>query len=204
MPRSRSRFSCSGGVVLVGRVVLDHRDDRVAGRRSGPGRRCGRACRRRRCRGPATAPSAPRGSRRTPARSRPGSSRGLRSWTSLSRHSSVVSSSPGAVHVDAAALEHDALPVGTCGCQRGKPSCSATRVGTRSSLCQFGVLGPGVEAPVEARPGSPSGARHEDRAGVARSTSGRSAIGGTVDAAPDRRRGLRAASRRRPRPWRHR
>ena len=65
------------------------------------------------------------------ARSRSRLIPGLRACTGLSRHSSVVSSSPCAVDVDAAAFQHHL--------RRERPAASsrlATNAGTAASRCQ--------------------------------------------------------------------
>ncbi len=63
-------------------------------RQSARCRRCGRGCRRRRCRAPARSRGARRDSRRTPAPIPSAPSPGLRCCVVLSRHSSVVSMAP--------------------------------------------------------------------------------------------------------------
>ena len=149
-------------------------------RRSAPDRRCGRACRRRRFRCAARSLCARPDSRAMRARSRARLSPGLRACTGLSRHSSVVSSSPRPLT--------SMLPPSSTrpGCHCAHLQTARELRGDRIVLLPVVVLGPAVEAPV----GDGDFARraaHKDRAIVA----GPDTIGRTrerIQPRPDPRR----------------
>ena len=65
---------------------------------------------------------------------------GLRACTGLSRHSSVVSSVPAAVHVDAAAFQHHAAAADASGSHDGHFSFGRERSVAASSFCQSSYL----------------------------------------------------------------
>ncbi len=89
---SDSRAAARSSLRIGHPPLTDHH--RVLVRRSAPDRRCGRACRRRRCRASARWSGGCPDSRRSSAPARRGRARDCAPGRSLSRHSSVVSNSP--------------------------------------------------------------------------------------------------------------
>ena len=98
----RAWFSSAGSCSTASTTVS-------AARRTAPHRRRARVCRRPRILRPARSSRERRASPGRCARSRPASSPGLRTCTSVSSHSSVTSSRPSPFTSMTAAFEHDAL-----------------------------------------------------------------------------------------------
>ena len=122
--------------------------------------------------------------------------RGCAPASGSSRHSSVVSSVPCAVDVDAAAFEHDAPARAPLGCQLRQAEQLRRRApGDGVVALPVGVLRPAVEAPVGQRDLAVAALAHEDRARSRASRRGRSGRGRSRRAprsTPARRRARRA------------
>ena len=165
------------GVVAVG---LDRRRPPCRAPRSARCRQRGRGCRRRQCRAPARGPlrSQEIGAARLPVRR--GSCPGLRCCVSLSRHSSVVSSSPRPL----TSMLPPSSTTATLGFAVTRAAYSGSNTGSfskpRDSLRKLvvelpvAILGPGVEAPIGDGQLAARDRRTKMRTGVARPA----AIGG--------------------------